>query len=102
MVKVSYYNPALGGTNCSNFVEGVCISNMASGYPWQDYMEYAIACPSELPFGTKIIVENQREWICMDRGGAIVVEDGVYWIDQLTANPEYIFGSVVQAKMILP
>jgi hypothetical protein len=77
---------------------------MASGYPWQDYMEYAIACPFELPFGTRIIVENQREWVCMDRGGAIVYdyESGAYWIDQLTANPEYIYGSVVTAKMILP
>lgn len=75
---------------------------MANGYPWQDYMEYAIACPPELPFGTKIIIEGQREWMCMDRGGAIVKEGDVYWIDQLTANPQYIFGSVVPATMIFP
>lgn len=75
---------------------------MASGYPWQDWMEYAIACPFELPFGTKIIVEGKREWMCMDRGGAIVKEGDVYWIDQLTPYPEYVFGSVVPATMILP
>ena len=75
---------------------------MASGYAWQDYMDYAIACPPELPFGTKIIVENKREWMCLDRGGAIIKEGDVYWIDQLTTTPEYVFGSVVSAKMILP
>lgn len=74
---------------------------MANGEAWQDWMDKAIACPPELPFETKIIV-NGREWICKDRGGAIVREGDTYWIDQLTANPEYEYGAVVEAKIIYP
>lgn len=74
---------------------------MSSGHRWQDYVDYAIACPKELPFGTKIIVDG-KEWECMDRGSAIVFDGQSYWIDQLTGNPQYPFGTVVEAKMILP
>ena len=106
MVKVSRYDPALGGVNCFSFVNGECISHMSSGLHWQEYMDVAIACPAELPFWTKIYIRNDagkiREWICLDRGGAILYQDGVYWIDQLTRNPEYAFGTVMPAVMVLP
>ena len=101
MVKVSYYQPWLGGVNCSNFVNGECISKMSSGLRWQDYVDYAIACPVELKFGTKIMIGN-KIWECLDRGGAIVYDNGTYWIDQLTANPEYKFGQIVEATIIEP
>lgn len=64
-------------------------------------MDIAIACPVELEFGTKIIVEG-REWVCLDRGGAIVYDGYAYWIDQLTASPEYPFGTIVEATMVEP
>ena len=46
-IRYSRYDPALGGVNCSRFVGGVCISNMASGKPWAPWMERACACPPE-------------------------------------------------------
>lgn len=74
---------------------------MSSGLRWQDYMDYAIACPIELEFGTKIMIGN-KVWECLDRGSAIVYDGYVYWVDQLTANPEYEFGEVVEAIIIEP
>lgn len=74
---------------------------MASGLPWQDYMDYAIACPRELDFGTKIVVEG-RTWECLDRGGAITYDGMYYWIDQLTQNPEYAYGTIKEAVVIRP
>jgi len=94
LLKISHYNPALGGVNCLTFVDGECISKMASGEEWQEWIDKAIACPRELPFGTKIVV-GKEEWICKDRGGAIVVDNGAYWIDQLTETPRYPFGELV-------
>lgn len=100
-VAVSHYDPSLGGVNCSNFVNNECVSRMANGSDWRKWYELAIACPKELPFNTIVIVEN-RPWVCMDRGGKIIYENGVFWIDQLTKNPKYAFGSVVRAIIILP
>jgi len=91
----------LGGINCANFIGGECVSKMSSGKRWQDYMDVAAACPVELDFGTKIIVEG-KEWVCLDRGGAIIYDGYAYWIDQLTANPEYPFGTIIEAVMIRP
>lgn len=98
---MSHYEPWLGGTNCSNFVNGECVSKMSNGERWQDYIDVAIACPIELEFGTKIII-GDKTWICMDRGGAIVYDGYAYWIDQLTATPEYAYGQVVEAIVIEP
>ena len=100
-VRISHYEPWLGGINCFNFVNGECLSKMSSGKRWQDYIDVAIACPVELEFGTKIIIEG-REWVCLDRGGAIIYQDGAYWIDELTYNPTHSFGAVVDAIMFEP
>jgi len=99
LVKISHYNPALGGVNCANFVNGTCISKMSSGKRWQDFLDVAIACPVELPFGTRIRIGDEV-WECMDRGGAIVMEGDVYWVDQLTEHARYPFGTVIEAKII--
>ena len=99
LVKVSHYNPALGGVNCANFVAGECVSKMSSGKRWQDYMDYAIACPVELPFGTRIKIGDEI-WECMDRGGAIVRNGDVYWVDQLTEHARYPFGTVIEAYIV--
>lgn len=77
------------------------MSKMSNGERWQDWMDKAIACPFEIPFETKIVIED-REWICKDRGGAIYYDGYAYWVDQLTESPEYSFGEIVEAKMILP
>ena len=74
---------------------------MSSGNRWQDYVDVAIACPTQWPFGTKVTVDG-KTWTCLDRGGAINCDSGVCWIDQLTANPQYAFGSIVEAQIVFP
>ena len=101
MVKVSHYEPWLGGTNCGYFANGECLSHMASGRRWQDWIDVAIACPIQLPFDTKIILDG-RTWICMDRGGGIVFTGSAYWIDELTYHATHAYGTEVEARMVLP
>lgn len=100
-MRISHYTPWVGGINCFNFVNGECVSKMSNGERWQDWMNKAIACPPEIPFESKIIVDN-IEWICKDRGGAITYDGYAYWIDQLTASPQYSYGQVVEAILIEP
>lgn len=98
-LKVSHYNPDLGGTNCANFVDGECISNMANGQDWREWIGEAIACPKELEFGTVIRIDG-REWTCRDRGGAIKKHGDVYWIDQLTPYALVPYGTIVQGEIV--
>lgn len=102
IVKVSHYNPSLGGPNCASFVNGECISKMSNGERWQDYWgEYnTIACPFELNFGTVISLDG-NEFTCRDRGGAIVVTyEGYYWIDILAESVPYAYGELREAYII--
>lgn len=96
-IKYSRYWPPLGGTNCSNFVNGECISRMASGERWQDWVNKAVACPSIWPFGTKVILTNQ-EWICLDRGGKIILP----YVDFLSPTSEYGYGTYITVTVFLP
>jgi len=98
-IRYSRYDPALGGVNCSRFVNGVCISNMASGNPWAPWMERACACPPEWAFGTVVVLDGQR-WECQDRGGKIKYVDGVPWVDFLTRTPQYSYGELVTVEVI--
>lgn len=44
----------------------------------------AIACPYNIPFGSKIVLENGKEFICKDRGNPDYIKhrnDGVYRVD---------------------
>jgi len=72
---------------------------MANGQPWQDHVGYAIACPPEWPFGTKLDV-NGEIWECMDRGSKIQFEDGIAWVDFLIPSIEYPYGAVLDAILI--
>ncbi len=74
---------------------------MASGEPWQDWVEKAIACPPEWEFGTRLVISG-REWVCMDRGSAIQIEDGIAWIDMLTPRALFAYGSILEASLIRP
>lgn len=100
-VKLSHYWPPLGGPNCFHFVDGECLSGMSSGYPWQDWVDRAAACPSSLPFGT-IIEFNNRRFICLDRGGKVVQSGNTYWVDTLTEYPLGVYGSEVIGSMWYP
>ena len=74
---------------------------MANGEDWRDWMDKAVACPAELPFGTRIII-GEKEWTCCDRGGKIVKEGNAFWIDQLTETPQYAYGELVEAVVFIP
>jgi hypothetical protein len=102
-VRVSHYLPNLGGPNCSNFVNGVCVSHTASGAPWEDWVDKGAACIPEWAFGTQFTLPDGRTFTCVDRGGAIrkgyKYNDGLPWVDLLTASPNYPFGSIVKVKV---
>jgi hypothetical protein len=62
--RISHYWPPLGGTNCYLFVNGQCISRMASGEPWQKWVDNAVAplnthSEPDLPF----LVKPGSVWI---------------------------------------
>ncbi|MFZ5932860.1 MAG: hypothetical protein ACOYT7_02170 [Patescibacteria group bacterium] len=58
-------------------------------------------CPPEWEFGTRLVISG-REWVCMDRGGAIQIEDGIAWIDMLTPEKLFPHGSIVEAYLVEP
>jgi len=97
-IRYSNYWPPLGGPNCATFVNGVCISKMASGKPWADYVDLAVACPPEWAFGKQVIFEG-RTYTCLDRGGMIKYVDGIPWIDFLTPKAAYPYGTIVTVQI---
>lgn len=98
--RISHYWPPLGGPNCARFVGGVCVSNMASGKPWRDYVDVATACPKEFPFGTRFVVLG-KEWVCLDRGGKVVrSRDGIIWLDLLTPHAPVPYGTILDVEVV--
>lgn len=107
--RASHYDPALGGTNCSNFVNGKCISHMASGMHWEEYMDWAIACDRHWPFWTVFVFTSPPEiagkkWVCLDRGGAIVNDEGIEWVDFLHTNEGWNipYGAIIYGYTEVP
>jgi hypothetical protein len=103
-IRASHYDPSLGGVNCSYFVNGECVSHMANGERWQEFIDYAIACPPSWSFGTKLIV-NGKTWECKDRGGMIQIEEGIPWVDFLSHGVPFIgyrYGAIFDAILINP
>ena len=96
-IRYSHYWPANGGTNCSSFVDGQCVSRMASGERWQDWTGQACACPPEFPFWTVIELEG-KQWVCLDRGGKVKGS----WIDFLEQYSQYGYGTEVNVTVSLP
>ena len=99
-VRVSYYQPWRGGPNCSHFVGGECVSRMASGKPWQDYIGRAAACPPEWRFGTLIILPGGEQFECLDRGSRIRYDNGYAWIDLLVTEAPVAFGTLLEVRII--
>lgn len=99
IIRFSYYQPWLGGTNCAKFVGGKCVSSLADGDPWEDYMERAVACPPEWDFGTKLLVDG-KIWVCKDRGGGIKYDDGIPWVDFLTADPDHNYRDLIAVTVV--
>jgi len=102
IVKISHYDPNLGGTNCASWYDDYCHSKMSNGERWEDYIEKndTIACPKELPFGTIIWIEGNN-YVCRDRGGAITITpEGYYWIDILANKVSYKYGETREAILV--
>jgi len=104
IVRVSHYWPSLGGVNCSSFVNGYCVSRMANGERWEDFLGIAIACPKSWEFGTVVSFPDfgDREFICKDRGGKINYVNGVAWVDLLIEFPLAAYGTLTMANITVP
>ena len=96
VVRVSHYWPPLGGINCLSFINGICMSNMASGEPWQPWVGSAAACPPEWPFWTRFMLTGGEWFTCLDRGGAIIDN----WVDLLVEVPPVPFGTEMDVKVL--
>lgn len=100
----SYYNPKLGGINCAEWDDAAqdCRSRLANGEDYHINFGVAVACIPDIALGSVIEViypENLAgEWICKDRGGAIV---GNY-IDFLDVAQRYAWSGVVVARVHPP
>jgi hypothetical protein len=100
-VKISRYDPRLGGPNCATFVDGYCQSKLSNGEKWEDNFGISIAAPSGIPFGT-IVEIGGRLWIVKDRGGKIVDTGSVVWVDQLSKSGIYPYGHELMASFWYP
>lgn len=107
IVRISRYDPSLGGVNCFqwDYKYSTCRSAMANGDRWEDQFEKAAACSPEWPFGTIFEIGDHR-WVCKDRGGKIVQSPaGVYWVDLLSKNAGaygLAFGDVITVSVWWP
>ena len=103
IARMSHYWPPLGGVNCAQFVGGKCVSRMASGLPWEEWIGRAAACPVELPFGTVIELPGGETFYCLDRGGKVVTTAaGELWIDLLVERAPVPYGAVMPVTVRLP
>ena len=105
-VHASHYKPWMGGPNCSNFVDGYCLSKTYYGERWEDWVETGVACISDWPKGTQVKAFGQT-WTCVDRGGKIRYDDFLYydglpWIDFLTAYPQVAYGTIIDIEVEFP
>lgn len=100
-VKISRYDPRLGGPNCATFVAGYCQSKLANGEKWEDNFGISIAAPRTIPFGT-IVEIGGRLWIVKDRGGKIIETGNVIWVDQLSKTGIYPYGHELMASFWYP
>lgn len=105
IVRISRYDPSLGGVNCFRWGNGTCLSPLANGERWEHQFEQVAACAPEWPFGTIFEIGDHR-WVCKDRGGKIVQSPaGVYWVDLLSKDAgQYglAFGDVITVSVWWP
>lgn len=82
LADLTWYDPALCDEKPIN-----CMGDpmrTAGGHYVPDWYERGIACPSEFPLGTIIMIEGYGELTCIDRGGSIILNgDGVFRFDLL-------------------
>jgi hypothetical protein len=101
--RYSYYWPPLGGINCNRVNGFDDCEHMATGLKVADYIGIAWACVPEIPVYTVIHVRELDLWgRCLDRGGAIVIQDGLYWFDHLHEYPQVKWGSGITVELYNP
>jgi hypothetical protein len=101
--KISHYWPPQGGVNCATFVNGDCVSNMASGLPWWAWVGRAAACPEELPFWTTLTLPGGEIFVCLDRGSKVVTTAaGEIWLDLLLERAPVPYGTTMPVLVRLP
>lgn len=86
VVRLTYYWPALGGTNCypTNWKNGKCESRLM-GEPWSTWVNIGAACSADIPLRSRIFIERlNKSYMCVDRGGGIIkLPDGSQFVDLL-------------------
>jgi len=110
-LRLSYYNPALGGTNCHpanwvaahNGMQGVCKS-LLLGEPWSTWLNIGAACPMSIPLRSRIYIEElNKSFYCVDRGGAIQdLPDGSKFIDLLQKSAAWYPDAVIVTDRYCP
>lgn len=106
--RASHYYPPAGGPNCSAFYDGYCHSKMASGQQWEGWLGGAVAMPANIPFWSIVVITKPAEirgrYVVLDRGGAIVTEDGIPWVDFLWDLETWTLkhGSLVEGYILPP
>lgn len=87
-VVLSHYDPTLGADNCWDYDDQVnyCYSPTQPGIHWKGIWGVGAACPVEWPFGTWVVVDQVGAFICLDRGGRIICENGLCRVDVLTGQ----------------
>lgn len=89
-LKISWYDPALGGVNCDHDC-----STMASGVKvTPDRYGNTAACIRAW-MGKTVVIEGIGRFTCLDTGGAIVEHPGFIWIDLMLKEPVVPFGTLV-------
>ena len=98
IVRLSYYWPPLGGTNChpnnwepnANNARGPdgylgrCVT-LLMGENWRTWDRIGAACPPSIPLRSRIWIDGlQKSFYCVDRGGAVEdLPDDTRFIDIL-------------------
>lgn len=86
---MSDYNPRKGGINCDSNCGQV--ANGTSTWQWY---ETGMACiPEWTARGQKIMIDG-RVWVCVDTGGDIIDRGDGFWVDLMTDDPQYAWGSL--------
>ena len=98
LAHLTYYNPELLGENCYIDSNGICISKLANGESWEDFIdsESVLACPIEYEFGTVFII-GSKPYICKDRGELVITrEDGSINLDILSRS---VYDGLVEVEV---
>jgi len=107
LARLSWYDPGLCDTKPINCFDPQHWYLMAAGHDAREWYDKALACPQSFPLGTRFTITGSRwgladgEWLCLDRGGMVVVEDdGSIVLDLLRREP--IWGERLIVTVELP